>query len=125
MGLLKDAGSHTVHIEDYIRSRRWHQKFNQTVFFDLESRVGGTGIRERFGAFLLDFLEDEDFQDAEGSWVRKATDVGMIYRFLEVSGPMHICRLTSTLYWYRTSSASCFIGCGFESDQVKLFGSFS
>ena len=125
LGRIDEAYRHGQYVDESVREPKWGSKgcwftygsyrglySEQTMAPEVQPdglfrpRVSSwrDGHPRTFRAFLLDYLEDEDFQDAEGLWVRKATDVGMIYRFLELSGPMHICRLTSTLYWYRTSS---------------------
>ena len=45
-------------------------------------------------------IKAKDFQDREGQWVKKATDVGFIYRMIELAGQRHACYIERDLYQY-------------------------
>ena len=49
---------------------------------------------------LAAHLQPSDFQNRSGKWVRKATDVGFIYRMVELAGPLHACYIEGKIYQY-------------------------
>jgi glycosyltransferase involved in cell wall biosynthesis len=52
--------------------------------------------------FLLDYMNENDFQDADGKWLLRLTDRQFIYKCLELSGLNRICFIEQKLYNYRT-----------------------
>lgn len=53
-----------------------------------------------FKAFLFSHFKASDFQDEKGKWLRKVSDRGFIYNYLELSGADRSCFLTDVLYTY-------------------------
>jgi len=61
------------------------------------------GHPRSFKAHLTKHMTEEDFTDAEGNWLMKATDRGFVYRMLELSGASRVGYIENQVYKYKVS----------------------
>lgn len=52
--------------------------------------------------FLLDYMNEKDFQNSQGDWLLRLTDRQFIYKCLELAGLNRVCFIEQKLYNYRS-----------------------
>ena len=89
------------------RYQRWSKQVMDLPvsgpFSPRDERNWRYGHPRSFKAHLLPYISREDFMDANGSWLQKASDRGFIYRTLELSGQDRVGYIPETIYEYRYS----------------------